>query len=494
MTQMATFCMTNMREEVMKLNKMTISNDTVNDLPCEVGIKGKQSYYLSNRGNAISSRHDIMATATLTSIRNKYDEHDNPYGIINIGISENKQCFDLLKERLIQKDMHHVEESHLQYADWRGHRFLREAFAKFLTYHCKASSPLKTENIVVLNGGGSLFCALSAVLCDPGDGLLIATPYYGAIITDISLYNNVRLFPAHTSSKIVKGTNRPFQLTVQTLEKGLRNAKLEGIKISALILMNPHNPLADIYSESEMTEFLEFAKRNELHVIVNEVYMLSVFDECETFHSVLSFDRIPDPQRTHVMWGLSKDFSASGLRVASVYSENQDVINALATLGFLHGLPGTIQYQVTQLLTDEDWINTVFLPTNRARLKEGHEYVTHILRELDIPFLNRHAALYLWADFRKFLKTCTFEEEIALWNRFIDNKVMIMCGKAFNCCEPGWFRIIFSETASKLELAMMRLKMVIKEVEQEIQAENGLCSCRQNVTGNLNSEESNGAD
>lgn len=31
--------------------------------------------------------------------------------------------------------------------------------------------------------------------------------------------------------------------------------------------------------------------RNELHTIVDEVYMLSVFDESVAFHSVLSIDR-----------------------------------------------------------------------------------------------------------------------------------------------------------------------------------------------------------
>lgn len=31
--------------------------------------------------------------------------------------------------------------------------------------------------------------------------------------------------------------------------------------------------------------------RHELHVIVDEVYMLTVFDESVTFHSVLSLDR-----------------------------------------------------------------------------------------------------------------------------------------------------------------------------------------------------------
>lgn len=36
---------------------------------------------------------------------------------------------------------------------------------------------------------------------------------------------------------------------------------LQGFVVRGLVLMNPHNPLAVIYSPTEMVGFLEFAKR-----------------------------------------------------------------------------------------------------------------------------------------------------------------------------------------------------------------------------------------
>lgn len=36
---------------------------------------------------------------------------------------------------------------------------------------------------------------------------------------------------------------------------------LQGFIVRGLVLMNPHNPLADIYTPKEMVSFLEFAKR-----------------------------------------------------------------------------------------------------------------------------------------------------------------------------------------------------------------------------------------
>lgn len=123
---------------------------------------------LSSRGRVIKWFWDSAEEGYRTYHMDEYDEEKNPRGIINLGISENKLCFDLLSRRLTQNDMLQVEPSLLQYPDWRGHLFLREEVAKFLSFYCKSPAPLKPENVVVLNGCASLFSALATVLCEAG--------------------------------------------------------------------------------------------------------------------------------------------------------------------------------------------------------------------------------------------------------------------------------------------------------------------------------------
>lgn len=48
-----------------------------------------------------------------------------------------------------------------------------------------------------------------------------------------------------------------------------------------------------------------------------------------------------------------------------------------------------------------DWISKDFLPENRCRLKAAHSYLTGELQGMGIPYLDRPAALYVWADLRK---------------------------------------------------------------------------------------------
>ncbi|XP_075044465.1 1-aminocyclopropane-1-carboxylate synthase-like protein 1 isoform X2 [Mixophyes fleayi] len=429
------------------------------------------SPYLSTRGNILCGFRGSSEEGYRAYHEDKYDEDKNPNGIVNFGTSENKLCFDLMSKRLTQSDMNVIEPPLLQYPDWKGHSFLREEVSRFLTYYCKAPEPLNPENVVILNGCGSLFSSLAAVLCDPGDAILIATPFYGGITQSIFLYSGIKLVYVHLESKITPPGNRPFQLTVPKMESALQTAREEGTNVKALILINPHNPLGDIYSASEMMEFLEFSKRHSLHVIVDEIYMLSVFDESATFQSVLSLDKLPDPQRTHIMWGISKDFAVSGIRFGTLYSQNQDVCNGVASLCYFHGVCGPVQYQLAQLLRDRDWINQVYLRVNHARLRAAHAYVAGELRSLGVPFLNCSAGFFIWIDFRKYLRAPTFEEEIILWRHFLDNKVLLSCGKAFECAEPGWFRIIFSDKTHRLQLGMQRIRKVLELREKEMQVE-----------------------
>lgn len=49
---------------------------------------------------------------------------------------------------------------------------------------------------------------------------------------------------------------------------------------------------------------------------------------------------------------LLQDFAVSGIRFGTLYTENQDVVNAVASLCYFHGVCGPVQHKVAQLLRD----------------------------------------------------------------------------------------------------------------------------------------------
>jgi hypothetical protein len=100
-------------------------------------------------------------------------------------------------------------------------------------------------------------------------------------------------------------------------------------RIKAVLLCNPHNPLARCYPKKALLEVMEFCQEHGLHLIVDEIYALTnlndVDDRAPKFVSALSLTEplVPEgavkvnPSRVHVVWSASKLFGMSGFRVVS---------------------------------------------------------------------------------------------------------------------------------------------------------------------------------
>jgi 1-aminocyclopropane-1-carboxylate synthase len=89
-------------------------------------------------------------------------------------------------------------------------------------------------------------------------------------------------------------------------------AQKEGIKIRALLLCNPHNPLGKCYPVETLKALFMFCHRYSVHLISDEIYALSVFDvqgsKRTPFTSVLSIDPtgLLRTDQIHVQYGMSK--------------------------------------------------------------------------------------------------------------------------------------------------------------------------------------------
>ncbi|XP_045553098.1 uncharacterized protein [Salmo salar] len=180
--------------------------------------------------------------------------------------------------------------------------------------------------------------------------------------------------------------------------------------------------------------------KHELHTIVNEVYMLTVFEETATFHSVLSMER----------QGLGR---SSGCFTVSL-----------------------IQYSIRwKGCSRTDWIDGIFLPENRLRMLATHRYMTEELQSLGVHYLHRPAGFYIWADLRKYLREPSFVEELSLWRCLLKHKVVLSCGQAFHCSTPSWFCIVFTDQQQYLTLATFINQFICFSPLMTIEAGNRYC-------------------
>lgn len=124
----------------------------------------------------------------------------------------------------------------------------------------------------------------------------------------------------------------PILVTTSSLDSTLTEGLLPALEeaylgasctVRAVLLTNPHNPLGQCYPPNVIEGCMKFCKKHDLHLISDEVYALTLFDnrevkDCVRFRSALSFDLESlncDPSHVHVFWSTSKDFGQSGFRM-----------------------------------------------------------------------------------------------------------------------------------------------------------------------------------
>ncbi len=194
------------------------------------------------------------------------------------------------------------------------------------TLELKAAIAAKTERdsgyvvdpaqIVVTNGGKhAVYNALAGVV-DPGDEVLIPTPYWTTYPEPVKLAGGV---PVSVKTTIKAG----FKATVDQLEA----ARTERTK--ALIFVSPSNPSGAVYGKEQIIEIGKWAAEHQIWVLTDEIYEHLTYDDAE-FHSMpMLVPEIAD--RCIVLNGVAKTYAMTGWRVGWLIAP-VDMAKALTSL------------------------------------------------------------------------------------------------------------------------------------------------------------------
>ncbi|GAB4823287.1 hypothetical protein N2152v2_010333 [Parachlorella kessleri] len=174
----------------------------------------------------------------------------------------------------------------------------------------------------------------------------------------------------------------------------------------------------------------------------------------------------------HLIYGLSKDWCASGLRVGLLYSRNETLQQALNSIAIFAGIPNPIQHALAQVLSDAEWVEA-FVQRNCRLLETSYDILagkrlahTRALSEAAIPFLPAVGGMFVWVDLRQWLPSPTWEGEEQLWSDLCNkSKVMFTPGQPCHAQEPGFFRLCFAWMPPQaLSVAVQRLGKQLKEI------------------------------
>ena len=377
-----------------------------------------------------------------------YHRTDNPNGIINLGTSENLICNDLVIPKL--ESFTHISPEEMRYFPINGMPEFRKEIGKFLGNRSNSDVEMDMSDLTIMNGCSSIFNFLAYVIGNQGDYFLVPSPYYGMAADYMKGYMGL--------NPIAVDLDEDNMVSVESLQLKYDEAVLEGKKVCGLVLINPHNPTGAVYDKKLVVEVMEFASARGIHMIVDEIYLLSVFEE-GVFESCLSYSlQWPDPDRTHFMWSFSKDFAMSGARCAVLYTKNRAIHATFDRMAFYHSVPAMVQMKLCAMLRDTQWVDD-FLAESRVRLKDHANVVMESLDKLGIPYLKPIGTLFLWADFTPVFRNRPSQTEAdSIFLEMLNNLIYIPSARGFNGIDPKNFRIVYAIPKDDLMKAMSRLE------------------------------------
>ena len=191
---------------------------------------------------------------------------------------------------------------------------LRTAIAEKLQ---KENGLSYTPEQVVVNIGGkhSVYEAMQAVL-DPGDEVILPTPYWVTYPETIKL--------AGATSKIVQtDKSNGYKITPDQLKEALTD------KSAMLLINSPNNPGGFTYTPAELKSLAEVLEGTNVYVLSDEIYEKLIYGDTE-FVSFASLSKDAF-SRTITLNGFSKAFSMTGWRLGYAAGP-PDVIKAMGRL------------------------------------------------------------------------------------------------------------------------------------------------------------------
>jgi aspartate/methionine/tyrosine aminotransferase len=191
-------------------------------------------------------------------------------------------------------------------ADPRNHRYspagglpeLKEAVAA--ATRRAGGLDVDASQVVITNGGKHAIYATCQTLLDPGDEVLLPSPYWVTYPEAVKLAGAV---PVVVPTTVDTG----FEVDVDQLER----ARTERTKM--LVFVSPSNPTGAVYAKDKIRAIGEWAAEHGIWVMTDEIYQHLVYGDVG-FSSLPAL--VPEAaERCVVVNGVAKSYAMTGWRV-----------------------------------------------------------------------------------------------------------------------------------------------------------------------------------
>lgn len=340
-----------------------------------------------------------------------------------------------------------MAEGYTKYTPVAGYPELREAISAKLKRDNGLDYP--TDEIIVSTGAKQSLANAILSIVDPGDEVLIPTPYWVTYSALVKL--------AEGNVKYVKcPIENDFKLTPQQLEENITD------KTKLFIFSSPCNPSGSVYSKDELAALVEiFKKHPNCAIISDEIY--EYINYVGKHESIAQFAELRD--RVIIINGMSKGFAMTGWRLGYLAGP-KDLVQACEKLQgqFTSGTNSIAQRAAIKALTGD------MEPTEKMAeaFRERRDFVYDALSKMEgVKVRKPQGAFYALPNISSFFgktdgeTTINNDEDFCMYLLNTAHVSTVM-GSAFG--NENCIRMSFATSMDKLEAAMERIKNAIAKL------------------------------
>ncbi len=284
--------------------------------------------------------------------------------------------------------------------------------------------------VVVTNGGKHAVYNAFAGLLDPGDEVLIPTPFWTTYPEPVKLAGGV---PIEVATDISSG----FKATVEQLEA----ARTPQTKV--LLFVSPSNPSGAVYSREQTEAIGRWAADAGIWVVTDEIYEHLTYDDNE-FHSIPTL--VPEiADRCIVLNGVAKTYAMTGWRVGWLIAP-PDMAKALTSLQSHQTSNVNNVAQMAALAAVSGDLSAVEMM--RDAFDRRRKTMFAMLSDMNgVSVIEPEGAFYAFPSFEgvfgRTIGGVTIESTVQLSDVILDQvKVAFVPGEAFG--SPGYGRFSFA--------------------------------------------------
>jgi len=175
---------------------------------------------------------------------------------------------------------------------------------------------ITSDQVLVTNGGKQAVYQAFASILDPGDEVILPSPYWTTYPECIKLAGGV-------SVEVFADESQNYLVSVEQLEK------VRTPKTKVLLFCSPSNPTGSVYSPEQVKAIGDWALANGLWVVTDEIYEHLLYDGATAPSICVAVPALAD--RTIIINGVAKTYAMTGWRVGWMIGP-KDVIKAATNL------------------------------------------------------------------------------------------------------------------------------------------------------------------